>query len=162
MADGTAPTTGTEETNGQSTEGKEFTAITSQEDFDKAIQARIARERAKFADYEDMKAKALKFDQAENDKKTEDQKNADRLATLEQDLADERLGRVKAEVAAAKGVPADLLNGSTREELESAADALIQFKGEQPRMPVVTQEGKHPSGKKTTADLFAEAIGDAI
>ena len=163
MADETAPTTGTGETNSQQQDQtKEFEAITSQEDFDKAIQARIARERAKFSDYDELKAKAGKFDQAENDKKTADEKNAERLANLEKDLAGERLGRLRAEVAADKNVPVELLTGGTRDELEAAADALIQFKGAQPRMPVVPREGSQPAQKKTTADLFAEAIGDAL
>lgn len=33
-------------------------------------------------------------------------------------------------MAAAKGVPVGLLHGSTKEELESSADALIEFRGE--------------------------------
>ncbi|MBX3311710.1 MAG: hypothetical protein KF916_02265 [Microbacteriaceae bacterium] len=42
-----------------------FTPITSQEDFDKAIQARIAREQSKYSDYADLKAKAEKLNQIE-------------------------------------------------------------------------------------------------
>ena len=164
MAEQTGSTTATDGTDSQQQEKPqdEFTAITSQADFDKAIQARIARERAKFADYDQLKAKAQQVDQAAEAAKTADQKNAERLAKLEDDLEAERLGRVRAEVAAEKKVPAELLSGSTREDLEAAADALIQFKGETPRMPVVPGEGRQPAQKKTTADLFAEAIGDAL
>ncbi|MEQ6899004.1 hypothetical protein [Microbacterium sp. KR10-403] len=163
MAEQTGSTTATDGTDSQQQgEPKEFEAITSQADFDKAIQARIARERAKFADYDQLKAKAQQVDQAAQAAKTAEEKNADRLAKLEGDLEAERLGRVRAEVAAEKKVPAGLLTGATREELEAAADALVQFKGEQPRMGVVPGEGKQPAQKKTTADLFAEAIGDAL
>lgn len=142
---------------------KEFEPITSQADLDKVIQARIARERAKIpTDYEELKAKAAKFDQVENDNKTADEKTAERLANLEKDLEGERLGRLRAEVAAAKGVPVNLLSGSTQDELEAAADALIQFKGNPTQRLVVPGEGNQPAQKKTTADLFAEAIGDAL
>ena len=37
---------------------------------------------------------------------------------------------LRSEVAADKGVPSSLLTGSTREELEASADALIEFRGE--------------------------------
>ena len=111
---------------------KEFTAITSQEDFDKAIQARIARERAKIpADYDELKANAAKFTEWQESQKTEAQKLADRATELERENAELKSGMTRAEVAAAKGVPVALLTGSTQEELEAAADALIEFRGEQ-------------------------------
>lgn len=165
MTEQTAPTTGTEETNGQSTDAKEFQAITSQEDFDKAIQARIARERAKIpTDYDDLKAKAEKYAEWENSQKTEAQKLQEERDQATAELAAERAARVRAEVAASKGVPVELLSGSTQEELEAAADALIAFKGEQPptgglRVP---NEGKRPATGGTTADQFAAFMANKI
>lgn len=148
MAEETAQTTGTEETNGQSTEAKEFQAITSQEDFDKAIQARIARERAKIpTDYEDLKAKAAKLAQFEESQKSEAQKAQERLEAAERRATELELKATRAEVAAAKGVPVELLSGSSREELEKAADALIAFKGTQAKGPVVPNQGQTPEGK---------------
>lgn len=115
---------------------KTFEAITSQEDFDKAIQARIARERAKIpADYDELKAKASEFEKWQESQKTEAQKQAERLAEIERENAELKTGKTRAEVAAAKGVPADLLAGSTQEELEASADALIAFRGEQKQTP---------------------------
>lgn len=61
----------------------EFKAITSQADLDKLIGERLARERSKFADYEDLKAKAAKVDAAEEASKTEAQKLADRIKEAE-------------------------------------------------------------------------------
>lgn len=109
---------------------KEFQAITSQEDFDNAIKARIARERAKIpADYDELKAKAAKFAEWEESQKTEAQKQQEALAEAQAQLAALTVAKTRAEVAAAKGVPVELLSGSTQEELEIAADALIAFKG---------------------------------
>ena len=113
----------------------EFAAITSQEDFDKQIQARIARERAKFADYDDVKAKASQFEQLENDQKTETQKATDRAEAAEKRANELEARTTRAEVSAAKGVPANLLSGSTQAELEASADALIAFRGEQKQAP---------------------------
>lgn len=140
MAEETAQTTGTEETTNeqQQEQSKEFQAITSQEDFDKAIQARIARERAKFADYDQAKADAAELSKIRESQKTEAQKASERQAELERENAELRVAKLRADVAEAKSdpakgliIPASLLTGSTQEELEASAAALIAFRGEQ-------------------------------
>lgn len=160
MSEQTDSTNATDGPNDSQSQGgpKEFEAITSQEDFDKAIQARIARERAKFTDYEALKAKAAQFDAAENAKKTDDQKHAERLADLEKNLEAERTGRLRAEVAATKKVPAALLIGKTREELEASAEQLINYKTESTQDGYVApNEGRQSGARKlSAADEFAQ------
>lgn len=73
-----AATTGGNKTGTTST-GNAFTAITTQADLDKLIGERVARERGKYADYADLKAKASEFDKLEEANKTEAQKQADAL-----------------------------------------------------------------------------------
>lgn len=148
-------TTTTEETNSQQTDAKGFEPITSQDDLDKVIQARVARERAKFSDYDALKAKAAQAEAAENAKKTAEQQNADRLANLEQELATERAGRLRAQVAASKGVPEALLTGVTVDELEASADALIQFRGEKTPRPDPSQGPKPAPSAGTPQQQFA-------
>lgn len=166
MAEETAQTTGTEETNGQGSDAsKEFQAITSQEDFDKAIQARIARERAKIpADYEDLKAKATEFEKWQESQKTEAQRLQEERDKATADLASERAARIRAEVAATKGIPANLLSGSTQEELEASADALIAFRGDVPKGPVIPGQGKTPNTSiaQDPATVFAEFLGQQL
>lgn len=165
MSEHTATTTGTEETNEQGTEGKEFQAITSQEDFDKAIQARIARERAKIpTDYEDLKAQAAELSQIKDSQKTEAQKLQDERDAARTELESERSARLRAEVAAAKGVPVELLSGGTQDELEAAADALIKFRGDVPAPSPFPKADPSQGAKGTTAggtnaDRFASFIG---
>jgi len=161
MAEETAPTTGTEETNGQTNEVKEFQAILSQEEFDKAIQSRIARERAKIpADYDELKAKAAKFAEWEDAQKTEAQKAQERLEAAEKRAVELELKATRAEVAASKGVPVELLSGSTQEELESAADALIKFKADANQAGYVAPNEGRSGGAKgpSTADSFARFV----
>lgn len=156
MSEQTDPTEVTEETNGQ---GTVFEPITSQEALDKIIQARIARERKRFEDYDELKAKAEKLAELEESQKTEAQKQQEALERAQRELAELTVAKTRAEVAAAKGVPAELLSGSTQEELEASADALIQFRGAKPNGPVIPGQGSFPtSGPKTTAELFAEAF----
>jgi len=114
----------------ESTE-ESFKAPATQEELDRIIQGRLDRERKRFSDYDDIKAKAAKYAELEEANKTEAQKTADRLAAAEKRATELEAKALRAEVAAAKGVPAALLTGSTAEELEAAADALIAFRGEQ-------------------------------
>lgn len=155
MSEDTGVTSTTEEADSQE---PTFAAITSQEEFDKAIQARIARERAKFPNYDQLQADSAELGKIRESQKTEAQKAQDELDQAKRELADERLARTRAEVAAEKGIPANLLTGSTREELEASAEALIQFRGEQgtQRTPRPDPNQGKPAGTAlTNGDQFA-------
>lgn len=65
----------------------------------------------------------------EESQKTEQQKLAERADKAEREAAAARAETIRFRVAAAKGVPAELLSGSTEEELTAAADRLIEFRG---------------------------------
>lgn len=99
---------------------------------------------------------AKRLAEIEESQKTEAQKQADALAEAQAQIAELAIAKVRAEVAAAKGVPAELLTGSTQEELEGSADALIAFRGERPKGPIIPSQGATPTAPTgTTADVFA-------
>lgn len=101
--------------------------------------ARAAAEKAAA----DALAKVKAFEDAQ---KTEAEKQAERLAEFERENAELKSAKTRAEVAAAKGVPAALLSGGSQAELEASADALIAFRGEvQPQKLIVPNEGSSPS-----------------
>ena len=119
----------------------EFKAITSQEEFDSAIQARLARERAsvskQYADYDTLKEKAEK---AEEDKKAYLSKAAEDAEKIKglQIALDEANGKIKgfetdalkAKIADEEGIPSALrsrLNGSTEDELRKDAKGLKEI-----------------------------------
>jgi len=95
--------------------------------------------------------------------KTETQKQADRLTEIEAENSGLRSAQTRSEVAEAKSdpekgiiVPAALLTGSTREELEASADALIAFRGDpQPQRLHVPNEGLAPTGDDDPSSQFA-------
>jgi hypothetical protein len=131
MSDDITATAG-EHTEQTATEEVTFKAPASQEELDRIIQARLDRERKKLpTDYDELKAKAQKYAEWEEANKTEAQKTADRLEAVERENAELKSGKLRTDVAAAKGVPTALLTGSTQEELEASADALLAFLGEQ-------------------------------
>jgi len=142
----------------ESTE-ESFKAPATQEELDRIIQGRLDRERKRFSDYDDIKAKAAKYAELEEANKTEAQKTADKLAAAEKRATELEGKALRAEVAAAKGVPVALLTGSTQEDLEAAADALIAYRGEQkPAGPSSSSLNRVNSNtvKGSTGDQFAD------
>lgn len=109
-------------TDGQD-QGKTFT----QEDVNRFLAAERRDQEQRFAGAVE---KAAKFDDLEEQSKSELQKAQERAERLDQELAAERSGRLRLEVATAKGLPPELaarLQGGTKEELEADADALISL-----------------------------------
>ena len=93
-------------------------ATFTQADVDRIVRERVQRERAKYADYDDLKAKA------DGAKTVED-----RLAEIESKHAEAERRAMRAEIANAKGLTptqAKRLIGTTREELEADADELLR------------------------------------
>src|SRR5690606_24772690 len=89
-----------------------------------------------------LREKAARYDELEESQKSETQRLQEQLAALQKEAAESALRAERADVAAEKGVPAALLTGTTREELEAAADALLAFKGNQPKAPSPDGQGK--------------------
>ena len=78
----------------------EFKPITSQDDLNRILNERLQRERAKYADYRDVKAKAAKLDEIEEKNKTEAQRLADRIAVAEKAAAEARSDVLRYQIAA--------------------------------------------------------------
>lgn len=114
---------------GQTPTAEEFKAITSQDELNRVLDDRLKRERAKFADYKDVKAKAARLDQYEQANATEAEKAAKRIADLEAELSTTRLDAMRRTIAAANGITdADdidlFLTGSDEETLTKQAKRL--------------------------------------
>lgn len=114
-----------------------FTPPASQADLD----ALIAEKVAEFADYDELKGKAAKFDEAEAANKTELQRAQEAAEAAEKRATAAETKALRADVASAKGVPAALLTGSTKAELEASADALLAFKGNPPKAAPPSGDG---------------------
>jgi len=152
-----------QEVNTQSAEQTEQTPKTfTQEDVDRIVAKRIAR----YSDYETLKGKAAKYDEQVEASKSELQKATERADGLQAELDAiknaQAINSMREEVAKAKGVPAALLTGSTREECEALADALIEW-GKPNGYPSVP-DGGEPNGhsKKSTREQFAEWFNENV
>lgn len=100
----------------------------TQADIDRIVADRVKRERAKYADYDEVKAKAAQFEQLDSAAKSEVEKATERATAAEAKLAKAEADAIRLTVAMSKGLTesqAKRLVGSTREDLEADADELL-------------------------------------
>ncbi len=155
----TTPATGT--TNAGSNTGPQDSGRTfTQDDVNRFLAEDRRKTEAKFADYDDLKARAAKWDDAEAANKTELQRATEAQTAAEKRAEAAEAALLRAKVAEAKGVPAALLSGSTEAELEAAADALLQFKGTAPKAPPAEGNGGdvHQGGDTSPKDTVDAAL----
>ena len=95
------------------------------------VQERLSRDRAKYADYESLKEKAAKFDQIEEESKSELQKATERADSLQKEIDQLKkansVREVRTKVSAETGVPENLLTGETEEDCQAQAKAILSF-----------------------------------
>ena len=148
-----------------------FTPPATQAELNKVIADRIARERAKYADYADLKTKAAKFDELDQASKTEQERLTERLTAAEARAVEVEARALRLEVAAENNLTpaqAKRLVGNSREELEADAKELLATftpaKSDDDSTETVTDSldlgtrSGSPKKGKSTADLFAAAI----
>lgn len=103
----------------------------TQDEVNAIVGKRLAEEKNKFADYEDLKAKASKFDEMEEANKSELQKATERANALETELkamkSAEEVRVMREKVANETGIPSNLLTGSTEEECKAQAEAIKAY-----------------------------------
>lgn len=122
-----APEGGTN--SGETPAADEFKAITTQDELNAVIKDRIDRERAKFSDYKDVKAKATRLDEIEQANQTEAERTAKRIADLESELNNTRRDSMRLKIASEHGITdADdidlFLTGTDEETLTRQAKRL--------------------------------------
>lgn len=113
---------------GDGTGSDAFKAITSQEELNRVIGARINQVKSQYADYDEIREKAQKFDKADEANKSELQKAIERAEKAEKDLTPAQTQVARLEVALEKGLTltqAKRLVGSTKDELAADADELL-------------------------------------
>ena len=103
----------------------------TQAEMDAIISDRLKRERAKYSDYEDLKAKATAYDAAEEANKSDLQKANEKAESLQAQL--DALTKANKErelrdrISAETGVPASLLRGANEDDLRAQAEGIKGF-----------------------------------
>lgn len=107
----------------------------------------------------DNAEKARLYDKAQEEGKSELQKALDAAQKAESRAAALEAQVLRAKVAAAKGVDADLLAGSTQEELEESADKLLAWRGDKtPKAPPSSDAGDRGTQIKGASQLTREDL----
>lgn len=132
----------------------------TQEELNSIVNDRLKRERAKYEDYEELKAKANKFDELEEANKTELQKANDRASALEAELtalkSANSIREIREKVSAATGIPANLLTGETEDDCLEQAKGILEY-AKPSSYPVVKDGGELQNiSKPNTRDQFNE------
>lgn len=128
----------------------------SQEDVDKIVQERLARERAKFSDYDAIKAELEATRTSHAELKAENTSLKAELAEKDGKMRDSETRAMKAEIAKTVGLPEALssrIQGETEAELLADAKRLAEAMGPGPAVGSGTAP---PTGAKkplTRADL---------
>lgn len=134
------------------TEERTFT----QAELNAIVSDRLSREREKYSGFEDYKAKAEKFDAAEEAAKSDLQKAQEQAEKYKAELdaikRENDVRNAREKVATEKGVPANLLTGNTEEECAAQADAFLAWRGEQPKYPAVKDGGETRNVIGNTSD----------
>lgn len=139
--------------------GDQFTPITSQDDLNRVIADRLGRERAKFSDYADLKAKAEKYDELEAANKSEIERANDAKTAAEERAAKAEADALRLRIATQHGITdADdidlFLTGTDEETLKKQAERLGQRSEDRKKTGnVVPKEGKT---HQPTADGMTE------
>lgn len=154
-----------EQTNTGEDQGRTYSQQEFQAKLDAAIKERLGREKKKFADYDELKAKAAKLDEIEEANKTELQKAQDRIAELEAAnearLAAEKKAQTINDIAKEYRVPDELkalLTADDEDELKAQAELLGSKFAE-----ASTNDGKEPAdidAPKDEMDEFFEQLSE--
>lgn len=121
------------------TENQDEQKTFTQAEVDEILRKRLARAKSVPADYEELKAKAQKFDEAENANKTELQKANEALEKLKKEVEEkdraEKTRKLYSDVSKKTGVPDYLLHGDDEETVTEFANAILEFvkKNKQPK-----------------------------
>ena len=144
-----------ENTNVTTPEEKTFT----QDELNAIVADRLAREKAKYEGFDELKAKAEKYDELEEANKSELQKASERVASLEAELESvrktEEVRAIRDKVATETGIPANLLTGDTEEACTAQANAIKEYAT--PSYPNVRDAGELTGTSKVdTRTQFAQ------
>lgn len=120
------------------------------------VSDRLSREREKYVGYDELKAKAEKFDAAEGDLKKAQEQAAQYKAQVDAYQKEISVRNAREKVASDMGVPVGLLTGETEEDCKAQAEGLLAWRGQQPNYPNLKDAGEShniPAGKPR--DQFA-------
>ena len=144
----------------------EFKPITTQEEFDAAIKARLSREKEKYGDYDQLKSRVTELEEeniglkstieANNQSKVDSDKQ---LEDLQNQISGYEMANLRTRVALQHGLPYDLadrLQGADEESLTADAERLVSFV--KPTEHVAPMRNLEPALEKTENTSYKNLV----
>lgn len=138
----------------------------TQEEVDNIVGDRLKRERAKYANYDELNEKAGKYDELLEAQKSELQKVIEERDSLAAEIgnmkAAETIREMREQISQETGVPVGLLTAMTEEDCKAQAVAILEY-AKPKGYPQVRDGGEVVNvGKKTTRQQFADWANEAF
>lgn len=150
MSDNNIENNGTEETGTEKT----FT----QAELEHIIGERLAREKAKYADYDALRKKAEAWDEAEEKNKSELEKAVERADKAEAELSALRkqaeVSKLKTTIGKEFGIDPTVLRGNNEEELKAHAESIKSMLSSLNSYPIVHDKGETPAPTITKEEIL--------
>lgn len=144
-------------------EAKDDGKTLTQAEVDKQIEVRLARERRKFADYDDLKKKAGQFDKLQENQKTELQKKEDQLAAQAVEIQRYKVAEIRVAAAKAAGLDPDLaefITAADPDEAEEQAKKLAERFKTSAKQPDFKQGARQtPPAQRSRDELLRGLAG---
>lgn len=139
----------------------------TQEEVNSIVEGRLKKESAKYSDYEELKAKALKLDEIEESNKSELQKANERAEALAKELEtmtrSNEVRAIREKVSSETGVPISLLSADDEEGCRTQAEGIISFASTKSAYPSVKDGGEISKlTTKTTGEQFGEWLNSQL
>lgn len=144
----------------------EFKPITTQEEFDAAIKARLSREKEKYGDYDQLKSRVNELEEeniglkstieANNQSKADSDKQ---LEEMQKQIAGYETASLRTRIALQHGLPYDLadrLQGADEESLTADAERLASFV--KPTERVAPMRNLEPALEKTENTSYKNLV----
>lgn len=150
----------------------DFKPITTQEEFDEAIKARLDRQEktiaARYSDYDKLKDQAAKQDEEQRKWRQQAQEDAEKIKKLTADLEaakaqvkEHETRALKNSIAAEIGLPVgltDRLTGNTADEIRKDAEALKAVFDKENRKALPGFKSEPPAGGDAKAAAFKTVL----
>ena len=147
----------------------EFKPITTQEEFDAAIKARLSREKEKYGDYDQLKSRVEELEkknvglkstiEASNQSKEDTDKQ---LEEMQKQIAGYETASLRTRIALQHGLPYDLadrLQGTDEESFKADAERLAGFmKSNQPVAPIRNTEPALENNENTSYKNLVQSL----
>lgn len=142
-----------------------FKPIETQEDFDNAVSERLKRKenavRDEYSDYEALKAKADKLDAVTKNGEIDIDAEMKRLGEFEKAAEENKAKNLREKVAKDAGVPAELVFGTTEDEMKANADAIAKF-AKPETAPKVPNAGSHSGSSEAPSDSLKSFVKELL